>query len=92
MCLSPSRSKGWFYEFREPHFLFFFWTKRPITKFDVGDLPHSPEDARAVGVLRDLGHLETNELLCCEDDENELSLYLHNIPLYIPNCNFNVFE
>lgn len=64
VCLSPSRSKGWFSESREPHLLFFFWTKRPITKFDVGDLPHSPEDTRAVDVLRDLGHLETNELLC----------------------------
>jgi hypothetical protein len=58
----------------------FFGQKKPITKFDVGDLPHSPEDARAVNVLRDFGSLETNELLCREDDENELSLYLRNTP------------
>jgi hypothetical protein len=79
VCPSPSRSEGWYSESQEPRFPF-FWTKKPITKFDVGDLPHSPEDARAVNVLRDFGSLETNELLCREDDENELSLYLRNTP------------
>jgi hypothetical protein len=63
-----------------------------VTKFDVGDLPHSPEDTIDVDVLRDIGHLETNELLCREDDENELSLYLRNFLPSIHNCSFNVFE
>jgi hypothetical protein len=52
----------------------------------------SPEDTIDVDVLRDIGHLETNELLCREDDENELCLYLRNFLPSIHNCSFNVFE
>jgi hypothetical protein len=49
-----------------------------VTKPDLGSLPHSVEDKRAIAELRTLQTVTVAELLKYENDAGQLSSYLSN--------------
>jgi hypothetical protein len=76
--IAPSPTSAlWFDEYGVPFFPF-HWTKRPVTKPDLGSLPHSVEDKRAIAELRTLQTVTVAELLKYENDAGQLSSYLSN--------------
>jgi hypothetical protein len=76
--IAPSPTSAlWYDEYGVPFFPF-HWTKRPVTKPDLGSLPHSVEDKRAIAELRTLQTVTVAELLKYENDAGQLSSYLSN--------------